>query len=190
MRLAMVLCAAAMSAASGCSAISVYVEHDPTVNFAELKRYSWVEEASMGTAPIAENPILDSRVRLIVDQELAARGYEKITGGTPDFLVGYSAAVDTELQAVTINRYYGYTQSTYLTRAGTGRNYPRETMNRQTVVYEYQQGTLILDFSSPVPHRLIWRGFARAVIEPDQPQEQRDKQLREAVRKMLESFPP
>jgi hypothetical protein len=63
-------------------------------------------------------------------------------------------------------------------------------MSRQTVVYEYQQGSLILDISTPVPGRLIWRGFARSAIEPDETQEQRDTRLREAVNKLLKQFPP
>lgn len=190
MRFAILLAAIIISAGAGCASVAIYVEHDPTANFDDLNRYSWLEEPSMGNPPTAENPILDARVRAIVEEVLASRGYEKATDGRPDFLVGYSVAVENTLQSVTIDRYYGYTQATYLTRTRSARDYPRQTMSRQTVVYEYQQGSLILDISTPLPGRLIWRGFARAVIEPDETQEQRDTRLREAVSKLLKQFPP
>jgi hypothetical protein len=48
----------------------------------------------------------------------------------------------------------------------------------------------VLDVSTPDTHRLLWRAYARSTIEADQKQETRDKQLRDAVRKMLKSFPP
>ncbi len=177
-------------AATGCSQVAVYVEHDPRASFPDLATYQWLEQPSMASAPDVENPILDARVRSVVDAELAARGFEKQDDGTPDFLVGYTAAVDNAMQAVTIDRYYGYTQTTYLTRAGSARDYPRGTLGRQTVVYEYQQGSLILDISTPVPRRLIWRAYARSAVDPNETQETRDKRLREAVRKMLKDFPP
>ena len=57
-------------------------------------------------------------------------------------------------------------------------------------MYEYQQWTLVLDVSTPDTHRLLWRAYARSTIDETQKQETRDKQLREAVRKMIKSFPP
>ncbi len=186
----LMLVAAVVLSAPGCSNVAVYVEHDPSANFGELARFGWFDKPSMAASSGPDGEILEARVRAVVRDELTARGLVEEAHGTPDFLVGFSAAVDNQLQAMTIDRYYGYTQSTYLTRAGTARDYPRETMGRQTVVQEYQQGTLVLDFSTPDPRRLIWRGYARSVIDPNSTQEQRDKRLREAVRKMLRDFPP
>ena len=190
MRFVILLAAIVVSTGAGCAHVAVYVEHDPTANFKDLTTYGWLNEPSTGDSPTAENSILDARVHAIVEDGLAAHGYEKATDGTPDFLVGYSAAVEETLQGVTIDRYYGYTQTTYLTKSGSARDYPRGTMGRQTVVYEYQQGSLILDISTPQPRKLIWRGFARAAIEPDETQKQRDTRLREAVRQLLKQFPP
>ena len=107
---------------SACTHVAVYVEHDPTASFADLTTYDWVTAPPAATdAPVADDQILDNRVRSIVETELAADGFARRTDGTADFLVGYSAAEDSSLQAVTIDRYHGYIQSTYLTRAGTTR---------------------------------------------------------------------
>lgn len=173
--------------AAGCTRVSIYVEHDPTASFANLTTYSWAGPTDKELTK--RNPILDARITSAVETELAARGFT-LTDAKPDFIVAYSAAIDDSLQAVTIDRYAGYTQSTYLTRAGTGWNYPRDTANRTTVVYEYQQGSLILDVSLPDPKRLIWRAYSRAVIDPNESQKKRDETLREAVRLMLKDFPP
>ncbi len=125
-----------------------------------------------------------------VEAELAARGFQEQASGPADFFVGYSAAVSDTLQSVTIDRYAGYTQSTYLTKSGTSWDYPRETAGQTTVVYEYKQGSLILDVFLPDPKRLIWRAYSTAIIDPGESQAKRDRKLREAVRSMLKEFPP
>jgi hypothetical protein len=181
----------AATLASGCTQIAVYVEHDPTVSFEGLQTYDWGEsKIDFAERTQTDNQIFDSRVRSTVEAELARRGFERVEDGDPDFLVAYSAAIDVGQQTVTIDRYGGYTQSTYLSKSGTSRDYPRSTTGQQKVVYDYQQGSLILNVSLPEPRRRIWRAYARSVIDPEESQKARDDRLREAVRRMLADFPP
>ena len=78
---------------AGCSATSVRVEHDPTASFAGLSTYSWAAAAQPVTNdPRLDNPILDARIRRIVEAELAARGFEKQTAGAPELLLLEAAA--------------------------------------------------------------------------------------------------
>ncbi len=164
-------------ALAGCSGIRVWTEHDPTVSFDGLTTYDWAAVSqSVANDPHAENPILDSRVRLAVDNELAARGFERQESGTPDFLVGYHVAIQQKLDVRSVDDYDGHSY-TYRGRA------PRKTY------YAYEEGTLILDVSIPDPRRLIWRAIARAEVAPGQSQEKGDQRLAEAVRKMFEQFP-
>jgi hypothetical protein len=173
---------------SACTRVAVYVEHDPRIDFTTLTTYDWAEPAPDTTAP---EPDLDARVRAIVKETLDARGFEPAAQGeTADFLLACTAAVDESVRSVTIDRYYGYKQSAYLSKSGTARSYPRATARRQTAVRTYRQGSLILDILMSEPRRRIWRAYARAVIDPDETDAQREQRLRQAVREMLEQFPP
>jgi hypothetical protein len=167
----------ALSAVAGCNGVKVWTEYDPTTDFSNLTTYGWATIAP--TAPIdpeTETPILDARVRLAIENELAARGFQKQASGPPDFLVGYRAVVEQKVDVGYVDQQWGYSY-TYRARA------PRKT------VYEYEEGTLILDVSLPDPRRLIWRGIARAEVYPGRSQEEGDRRLAEAVRKMFDQFP-
>jgi hypothetical protein len=161
----------------GCSNIKVWTETDPTASFEGLRTYTWAEVSqSIENDPHEENPILDRRIRLAVETELSGRGFEKVEEGTPDFFIGYHAAAQQQLDVRYVDDYYAYAY-TYRARP------PRRT------VYVYERGTLVLDVSLPEPKRLIWRAIASAEISPDESQEQGDKRLAEAVRKMFDKFP-
>jgi hypothetical protein len=175
------LCLAALALwmLGGCSGIKVWAETDPTASFEGLRSYTWAEVSQsieIENDPHRENPILDRRIRLIVENELAARGFEKVAEGTPDFLIGYHAAVQEQLDIRYVDDYYAYAY-TYRARP------PRRT------VYVYERGTLVLDVSLPEPKRLIWRAIASAEVTPGESQEAGDKRLAEAVRKMFDKFP-
>lgn len=167
-----------LSALAGCTSISVYVEHDPAEAFAGLNSYQWATPTrTVAGDPHTDDPILDARIRYIVDAEFAARGYRMLADGAPDFLVGYHASTREKTQVWALDDYYGYSR---YSRYGRGRS----------TVYTYEEGALILDISTADTHRLIWRAWARAVVDPGDTQQQRDRVLADAVRKMLDKFPP
>jgi len=57
-------------------------------------------------------------------------------------------------------------------------------------VYEYEQGTLILDFIDTSSNQLIWRATAKAIISPASTPEKQTKKVNDAVNTILEHFPP
>ena len=59
-----------------------------------------------------------------------------------------------------------------------------------TYVYEYEEGTLILDIVHPGNKALMWRGSAEDEVHFKSTPEKAQTQLDEAVSKMLEHFPP
>ncbi len=167
-----------LSALAGCTSISVYVEHDPAEAFVGLTSYQWARPTTtVAGDPHTDDPILDARIRFIVDAELAARGYRRLAEGAPDFLVGYHASTEAKSQVWALDDYYGYSR---YSRYGRGRS----------TVYTYEEGALILDISTADTRRLIWRAWARAVVNPTDSQEQSDAVLADAVRKMFDKVPP
>ena len=185
---ALVLLLAAIVA--GCSSLEVSFDYDPKANFAGLKSYEWLDEPKMPTGDprIDGNTILENRIHEAVDSAFAARGINKVTSN-PDFLVAYHVSLDKQRSVQTLNSYYGY---------GPGWGYGYGAAYRpgywagapETYVYEYEEGTLILDIVDPENKALIWRGSAQDEVHFKSTPERDQTQLNEAVQKMLENFPP
>jgi hypothetical protein len=163
---------------TGCATMGIHVDYDTSANFAELKTYQWMPRAKPSVSdPRVDNALLESRIRTAVDEELAAKGFAKATSGSPDFLVGYHAAVRSRMDVYAMNDYYGY-------RHGWGWG------TSDVHVYQYEEGTLALDVVEPETKRLIWRGSAQAEVNRSATPEKREGRIQEAVRKILERFPP
>jgi hypothetical protein len=181
--LAIVLMAVVMA---GCSSLSVQSDFDPSVNFAQLKTYAWQPAPPpTGDPRIDGNTLLQERIQAAVDKTLVAKGYIKASNGKPDFLVGYFVNLQSKTSVSTVNTYYGYGAGWGY--GGYGYGYGGVP---STQVYQYDQGTLILDISNPVGKKLMWRGAATDVVDATQPADVREYQLNQAVTKMLQNFPP
>jgi hypothetical protein len=180
--LAAVLLAAgtAFAVAGGCSNMQISSDYDPGVDFSRLGSYGWLPDPRPPTGdPRLDSSLLDGRIRSAVKAQLAARGYREVSPDQADFLVTYHVALESKLDVDTMYRSYGY---------GWGRGYGPVELD--TVVREYEQGTLLLDFVDPETRNLIWRGSASAEITPDSTPERRQERVNRAVAGMLERFPP
>jgi Domain of unknown function (DUF4136) len=167
---------------AGCSTMQVQSDYDPAANFAGLKTYDWIKAAKKVTGnPRLDDPALDKRIRELIESQLATQGYTNVTGGTPDFLVGFVVALEKKLAVSTMNDYYGY-------RAGWGWSYGAGTgtVMPESYTYEYEQGSLIIDVVNPKTHDLMWRGSAQAEVN----RKKGNEQLSQAIGRILERFPP
>jgi hypothetical protein len=163
---------------AGCSTMQIATDYDVEADFVGLKTYDWLPRPETASAdPRINSTLLESRVHNAVDAELAAKGYVKDASGSPDFLVGYHVAVQSQIDVYSMNEFYGYHRGW-----GWGRS--------DVHVYEYDQGSLILDVVDPGTKHLLWRGGAEAEVRPSASPEQREERIQKAVRKILERFPP
>lgn len=165
-----------------CSTLEVTANYDPSADFSKYKTYSWETPKSPVLDSSVNNPILNKRIAVAVDTQLAAKGFKKVDSDA-DFLVGYHVALENKVSVTSMNNYYGYA------RGGWGWNYPYRGRGGVDV-YEYQQGTLVLDMVDPKTNSLIWRGSAQAEVDQYAKQAKKDKLLNDAVAGMLEKFPP
>ena len=178
------------AALTGCSTLQVSSDFDPKANFASLKTYDWLDEPQKPTGDprIDGNTLLENRIHEAVDTSLAARGYKKVASD-PDFLVAYHVSLDKRQSVQTLNSYYGY---------GPGWGYGYGASYRpgywagapETYVYEYEEGTLIVDIVNPQNKELMWRGSATDEVNFKSTPEKDQTQLNNAVNEMLERFPP
>ncbi|MFQ5995671.1 MAG: DUF4136 domain-containing protein [Acidiferrobacterales bacterium] len=170
---------------AGCSSMQVTSDYDPAADFADLTTYDWMPGPQKATGdPRLDNPLLEGRIKTAVDKQLAAQGFVKRSSAA-DFYIGYHLALEKRLAVSTMNSYYGY-------RAGWGWNYGAGTgvLGPESYTYEYEQGSLILDIVKPDTRKLIWRGSAQAEVNETASSDKKQKQIDEAVRKMLAHFPP
>jgi hypothetical protein len=175
---------------TGCTYVAVSSEHNPGADFSGLSTYDWAEPPQpVADDPHTQNPDLDARVRKAIETELTARGFTR-AGNEANFLVGYHMAVERRLDVQYIDDYYGYSGYSATGRrdfGGSGRSISRRP---RQMTYEYDQGTLVIDISTPESKDLIWRGSATAAIQAFDSQKKRDRRLAEAVKKVLKEFPP
>ncbi len=171
----------------GCSSIAVNYDFDPEYNFSAIKTYDWL--------PVPEKVKTDEltikHIRRAVNTQLEEKGL-KLTSGNPDMLIAVHGSKEKK---VDVEEYeYGYSDfGAYhaFPRWGAGpflgRPGPDYYEQRSgTEKYEYEVGTLILDFVNAKNKELIWRGTASGVIDPGKTAQD----INEAVTKLLENFPP
>jgi len=165
---------------AACSSVQVSTDYDPGTDFTVLKTYAWLARKAGATGdPRTDSTLLNERIRNAVEAQLAERGFEKVASARADFLVAYHTGVQRKIDVDTVYRGYGYGAGNWGWGAG-----------HDTMVYEYDQGTLLLDFLDPKAHRLLWRGSASAVVSEHSKPEERTALINEAVAKLLDRFPP
>jgi hypothetical protein len=170
----------------GCSTMVVSYDYDPEADFALLKSYGWIPEPRKPTGDprIDHNTLLEERIEKAVESQLDAKGYVKQASGTPDFWLAYYVTLDRKTAVTMLNSHYGYGPGW-----GWGLRYGGYGLP-SSYAYEYDEGTLILDVVEPATRRLLWRGYATDEVNLSQGPKADQKQTNEAVRRLLEGFPP
>ncbi len=156
-----------------CSTMKINVDYDQDAGFLQYKTYRWIPHRPKIKPPrMIDHTLLEKRIKNTVDAELAAKGYDKVANGEPDFLVAFHIGAQNKVDVT----HYGY-------RYG-----PRgRWWGHRAEVHRYKQGTLILDIVDAGTKQLVWRGSARDAVR--RPQDLDDKLL-EAVEKVMVRFPP
>lgn len=120
--------------------------------------------------PMLVNSITYRRMREAIRSGLENKGYRFAEEGE-SMDVAYYASAREKLDVRSFD--YGY----------RWRRWPRE----RTEVYQYTQGTVIVDIVDPASKELLWRGQGRAEVSDD-PDKFAD-QVEETANKILEKFP-
>jgi hypothetical protein len=171
-------------------------DFNPEADFSGLRTYAWrAGPQGVTDDPRIDDEALEARIRAAIDDQLASQGFTMTTDGAPDFLVGFHAAVASKLEVNAINQYSGYapgwgSQGFRYGDSGGYRNYVWGWEPPSTSVRSFDQGSLIIDVVKPESDVLIWRGTAQAEVDFADDEGTREKRVREAVARMLKTFPP
>jgi hypothetical protein len=180
-----------VGALAACSGIQTRTNFDPSAVQAleSYRTYSWLPMKE-GADTRIYNSIIQSRVRLAVDRELAERGYRLVDENQkPDFKLGWHGAIDKRVDVDVINNFYGYRWDPWFDPffgpvAYGGAGAPTAT------VREYREGTLILDVVDAKSNNLVWRGTAETTLADNMNAKKSQKLIDNAVEKILKDFPP
>lgn len=155
-----------------CSSISVQHDYDSSFDYSSLETFAWIPPSQKAKN---KRPLLIKRVENAANSELQAKGY-RIQTQQPDFLIVMHSGSRDRVEVTS----YGYA---YPGRWGYWGG-------RSVDVYQYKEGTIILDIIDGRHKELIWRGSATGEVNRNATPEQRDATIAKVVAKILQKFPP
>jgi hypothetical protein len=158
----------ALAAAGVLLAAKVSTDYDHSADFSRYHTYSW--------ARVKAGELWQDRIVHDVDQQLSAKGWQKVESGGDVALAAFGSMKKQE----TLNTFYDGFGGWYWGGFGNG--------TATTTVTETPVGTLVVDMFDGQTKRLIWRGVATDVLS-DKP-EKNAKKLADTVEDMFKKFPP
>ncbi len=156
------------------STYDVKHDYDPQTNFSDLKTFDWMqvpEKAGM-------DGLIVQRVKNAVNAELKAKGF-MMTSNNPDFLIANHIGKKDRVQVSSWGYGYGH-------RGYRGGSWGRSGVS----TYQYEEGSLILDFVDTKSKKMIWRGVVKAEVQNADTPEKIDTLINEAVKEILKKYPP
>jgi hypothetical protein len=100
---------------------------------------------STGDPRLDNNSFFQARVQAAVESQLAAKGYERAGGGTPDLLIHYHASVTQEIDLSQVEQH--------------------DCLVDGCRPYVYDAGTLLIDLVDARTDELVWRGWAEDTFD-------------------------
>jgi hypothetical protein len=156
-----------------CSPIyNVSFDSDENIDLTQISTFNWMpipKEANI-------NNLDEARIKNAVNAELGAKGLI-LTSKNPDFLIAADIITKEKLRVTQWGYPYYY-------------SYWADNRSWRVDSYQYKEGTFILDFVNPASKNLLWRGSARVALDYADTPEKRDKMVKEAMKKILQNFPP
>ncbi|MGA3210870.1 MAG: DUF4136 domain-containing protein [Terriglobales bacterium] len=153
------------------AAQDVKTNYMPGTDFTKYHTYKWVTIEGVRYP----DQIVDQQIRMAIDTQMTAKGFIKTETDTADLDVAYQAAVTEQKEWNAYGMGGGW-------RMGGG----MATATSTTI----QTGTLAVDFYDPARKELLWRGTATKTLNPSSNPEKNQKNLNNAVEKLLKNFPP
>jgi len=117
------------------------------IDFAQYHTYNWAPPRAVATGDprLDNNPFFEVRVQADVDRQLALKGFEKATTGTPALWLHYHASMTQQLDL-------------------NGADQPYNSCS-ECRPYVYDAGTLVLDFVDARTSTLVWRGWSEGNLD-------------------------
>jgi len=173
---------------SACSSLTVNHDYNLQTNFSKYKTYDWLAMPK----DLKVDEFNRTRFITAVENNLYTKGFIR-NNSRADFKIAVHFGKQNKVDIT----HWGYSYAPNNLYTGYGYRYPDRyghaggSINTGGVsVYEYEEGTLILDFIDSDSKQLIWRATAKAIVNPASTPEKQTERIKNAVNKILEHFPP
>jgi hypothetical protein len=143
----------------------------PGTDFSKFHTYKWVIVPN-ATYP---NQIVDTQIKDAINSQLSAKGLTLTDSDKADLYVAYQTSVDQQKQWNAYGMGGGW-------RFGGG----MASATSSTI----DVGTLVVDMYDPSTKQLVWTGRATKTLNPSSNQEKNQKNLNNAMAKLLKNYPP
>jgi hypothetical protein len=143
----------------------------PGTDFSKFHTYKWVVVPN-ATYP---NQIVDTQIKDAINSQLSAKALTLTDSDKADLYVAYQTSVDQQKQWNAYGMGGGW-------RFGGG----MASATSSTI----DVGTLVVDMYDPSTKQLVWTGRATKTLNPSSNQEKNQKNLNNAMAKLLKNYPP
>lgn len=167
--------AALVATVAGCATAAVKTKPSASFDASAYRTYEWATPAPVVIADEERErdaAVLEWTIRHAVDQQLAAKGYQRIEAGSPDFKVDFGVRLE-EKATDTFGEYIKYRDSGGKQELGPA------------YVFGYQESSVVLEITDARSGTRLWRGAARTVLDDGQDV----TKIEAAVDQMLAEFP-
>ena len=132
-----------------CAPVQVHSYVGQNVDLRQYRTYAWAaaDSFSTGDPRLDNNTFFIDRVQRAVDGQLRQKGFEKVAGGQPDFIIHYHARIGQRIDSGEFH---------------PGQPGCQAGDCRPSV---YDAGTLLIDFMDPRSNQLMWRGWAERGLD-------------------------
>jgi hypothetical protein len=155
--------------------IRVFSDYDKDLKVTDYKTFTWLDAKAIegkGTNPLYYNELNDKRIKTAINAEMAAKGYRMLESNG-ELEMHYHIVVEDKTSVST--EPYGYTYGPYW-------------LGRRVNVYQYREGTLIVDVMDKKTSTLVWRGWATDVITKEVTKNP-EKAISDAVQAIYKKYP-
>lgn len=165
---------------SSCAPIKISSDFDKTVAFDSYKTYAFV----VYPENLPFDPNLSNIAISSVARELNSKGLKKAENA--DLLIDIKARTGKKktIEGTSTGEYPNFYGYGYIYTWGAG--FSTATIN----VNSYAEGTLFIDLIDARKKQLVWQGRGVATLHPDDPPQEREKNVSEAVTRIMEKYPP
>lgn len=172
----LIIMAMATFVLTGCATMNVSSHVLQGADFAKYRTFEWgpADALPTGDPRLDRDPFFQDHVQGAFEKGLAAKGFARVSSGTPDLLIHYHANISRRLDINRLDRERGYCYDD----------------NCSVRMVEAEAGTLVLDVIDTRTNRLVWRGWAQHSVEDMlHDRDRMERKINEAVTRMLERLP-
>ncbi len=172
---------ATIAVLTACSGIRVTSDWDPAVDFSQFQTFAILDEGGQ-----ARNRLTDQRVRAAIVADLSSKGFRHVdTPDAADLAIGFQVTTDERTSYQTVHSGWG--------SAGFGRrrsHWGGTVGISTTTQWNYTVGTLVIAVFQARDKELVWEASGSRTKNPSSSPEQSEQRINEAVREIMQDFPP